>query len=251
MKSAQKLGVVVALFVSATIGFTFNTVQAGQITSAVPAATPPDPTEVRDNRDLSRFGIVRYDAPQPQDPKEFVKRQTTSQRYDNQEWVYKTINNSWTAGIGKIKDDPLPPLIPTEESNLIVVGEVVDANAFMSNDRQGVYTEFRIRVEHVLKTAGNKTKPKIIIADREGGVVVYPNGQRILYQNSNMGLPLRNSKYLFFLIRDDQSPNYKILTSYDVSTDKVRRMELGHSFDEFKELDSAKFIEMVRNRITR
>jgi hypothetical protein len=176
--------------------------------------------EIKDTRDLSKYGFVNYDAPQIENQQEWERRRRISQRYDNQ------------------------------ESALIVIGEVETANSFLSNDKGGVYTEFTIRVEEVLKNNGKKT-PKKVIADREGGVVVYPNGGRVLYQNSALGLPLLGSKYLFFLIKDELSPNYGILTSYDLNSSKVRQMEMGRPFDEFKNKEKTAFIEAVRNKTAR
>lgn len=93
--------------------------------------------------------------------------------------------------------------------------------------------------------------PKKVIADREGGVVVYPNGQRVRYGNSDRGLPLLGTKYLFFLTKDYLRPNYEILTSYDLSGNRVYPMETGHPFDEFKDATKTTFIEIVRNKLRR
>jgi hypothetical protein len=80
---------------------------------------------------------------------------------------------------------------------------------------------------------------------------VYPNGGRVLYGNSDRALPLPGSKYLFFLRKDELSPNYEILTSYDLNNNVVRQMERGNRFDEFKNVGKTAFIETVRNKIAR
>ena len=142
--------------------------------------------------------------------------------------------------------------IPADKSDLIVEGTVTDSAAFLSNDKGAVYSEFTIRVEDLLK--GDETikqDTKKVTADREGGMVVYPNGQRVMYQNSNLGLPQLGSKYLFFLRKDELSPNLEILTSYDLSSNPIMQMEMGRDFDEFKGQSKRAFIETVRNEIAR
>jgi hypothetical protein len=65
--------------------------------------------EIKDTRDLSKYGSVNYDAPQIENQKEWERRRKISQRYDNQDWVYK-LQNAEPGGVGKITEDPPPPL---------------------------------------------------------------------------------------------------------------------------------------------
>ena len=146
--------------------------------------------------------------------------------------------------------DPTPDAFPIDESFLIVAGEVHSVNSFLSNDKGGVYTEFKIRVDEILKNIGKKN-PKTVTADREGGVVVYPNGQRVLYQSSEKALPVSGSKYLFFLRRDDASPNYEIITSYNLSSPTIYQLENSRSSDAFRNEGKSTFLEIVRSKIAR
>ena len=73
-----------------------------------------------------------------------------------------------------------PPLIPIKESSLVIAGRVVSANAYLSNDKQGIYTEFSICVSEVLKAdplVQDLKKGGCVTADRPGGVVRMPTGQ--------------------------------------------------------------------------
>lgn len=249
MKQNRIMWGIVFLVVVATIVISYGTPTGvnSQSSSQKPKLTPTP--EVVDTRDLSKYGLVTYDTPQVENQREFEKRRQISQRYDNQGWVYK-LQNAEPGGIGKITEDPPPPLFPLDESALIVVGEVITVNTFLSNDKGGVYTEFTIRVNDLLKNDGEKN-PKKVVADRDGGVVVYPNGGRVLYRNSDLGLPQLGSKYLFFLTKDELSPNYGILTSYDISGSRIHQMEMGRPFDEFKDASKTAFIETVRSKIVR
>jgi hypothetical protein len=239
-------GLVVVL-VTLTVAFSWNSPTSGQDYTVASQATPTP--EIRDTRDLSKYGIVDYESHLSLTGDEWEKRRSISQRYDNQEWVSKTMDNLEIGGIGRIQDLPPPPLFPFEESRLVVVGEVVKAEAFLSNDKEGVYTELTIRIDEVLKGAKDSKQKKEIVADRGGGVVRYPNGQRVRYESSERGLPVVGSQYLFFLIKDEISANYEILTSYEFRDGKVRQMEAGQPFEDFKNTDKRAFLGMVRHRL--
>lgn len=253
MKSNRIMWGIVSLVVLITVAVSFGAFESSgredslQQPEITPTATPWP--VIKDTRDLSKYGSVEY-SKAPEDLS--AARVLTNKRYDNKGWVVSTINNPRTAGVGRITEDEPPPLFPLEESTLVVVGEVVKVNAFLSNDKGSVYTEFTVRVDDLLKNGdSNKSGPKKVIADREGGVVVYPGPQRVLYQDSDIGLPRLGSKYLFFLTKDDESPNYRIITSYDLDGGRPLQMEMGRNFDEFKDSDKTVFIEKVRNKIAR
>jgi hypothetical protein len=250
MKRNRIIWGVVSLVVLFTGAVSFGAFESlGQENNSLSKVTPtmtPTP-EIRDTRDLSKYGKVDYSAAR-ENPSS--KRFSTNKRYDGQgSWVVSSVN-PYTGGIGRVTEDPPPPLFPIDESSLIVAGEVVAVNAFLSNDRGSVYTEFTIRIDESLKNnSSGKEQPEKVTADREGGVVVYPGGQRVLYQDSDLGLPRLGSKYLFFLKKDGPSPNYRIITSYDLDGNKIRQVEMGQNFDEFKNSDQTIFLEKVRNKI--
>lgn len=251
MKSNRIIWGIVSLVVLFTGAVSFGAFEGfGQEDRLQSKETPtitPTP-EIKDTRDLSKYGKVDYSAAR-ENPSS--ARFPVNKRYDGQgTWVVSIINNPRTAGIGRVTEDPPPPLFPIDESTLIIVGEVVTVNAFLSNDRGCVYTEFKIRVHEVLNNdTSGKAGLENVTADREGGVVVYPNGQRILYQDSALGLPQLGSRYLFFLKKGHESPNYTIITSYHLDGNKIQQVEMGRNFDEFKNSDKTTFLEKVRNKI--
>jgi len=248
MKSNRIMWGVVSLVVLITVAVSFGAFESNgrEVGSQPPEITltwTPTP-EIKDTRDLSKYGSVDY-SKAPENPSS--ARVSVNKRYDDQGWVYKVINNPETAGVGRITDDPAPPPFPISESALIVVGDVISVNAFLSNDRGGVYTEFTIRIDELLKNSeSGKAAPQKVIADREGGIVLYPNGQRVMYQSSERGLPLLGSRYLFFLKKNGQSPNYEIIASYDITGARAVQVENIPSFEEFKGLDKAVFLDKVR-----
>lgn len=250
MKINKIIWGIVAIVVLSTIVISFGPPDSNTTETMWNVSTATPTPELQDTRDLSKYGLVEYNSPPIANPREWERRQRINQKYDKQGWVARTASPG-TGGIGKITDDPPPPLFPTEESPLILLGEVVKVTAHLSNDKEGVYSEFTIRVDEVLKNTCEKNKPDRVMAEREGGVVVYPNGQRIRYQNSDRGLPQLGSKYLFFLTKQGDNPNYEILTSYLFTSEGIWQMEMGSPFDEFKAMSKAAFLETIRAKIAR
>ncbi len=244
MKSNRIIWGLVALVVLTTLAISFGTMSSH---------SQRDNSKKQDDTgftDLSKYAIVDYDAPEPENAAEREERRLKNKRYDKQDLVYKNPHPD-TGGVGVEDEIPPPPIIPAAESDLIVIGEIVNANAYLSNDKSGIYTEFTIRVEETLKNdVSNKVaQGDSITADRMGGFVRYPNGQKVRYMNGGDDLPRVGSKYVLFLTSDKQSPNYKILNGQELKDDGVIPLDLERRFDEFKGMSKQNFIEAVRNKI--
>jgi len=251
MKTNRVIWGLISLLVLFTVIVLTGSIQSrGQerVVKKDPDATPK-PTSDDDTRDLSKFGSVEFAGAESVTPNE--ERWRINERYNGQGWVFSSVNNPDLGAVGKITHDPILPPLPIDESLLIVTGEVVAVKTFLSNDRRGVYTEFIIKPDEVLKDSGQNAQ-KGIRADREGGVVVYPNGQRIMYQSSSLALPLLHGKYVFFLSKEGESPNYVILATYDVGANKVVRLEeasTGPAPELPEQASKAHFLDVVRNKI--
>lgn len=71
------------------------------------------------------------------------------------------INAHWWVGL---------PALPVEQSDAVVIGEVERAQAHLSTDKTGIYSEFTIRLEDVLKGRSEEAVPGVtVIAERFGG----------------------------------------------------------------------------------
>jgi hypothetical protein len=204
--------------------------------------------QVKDERDFSGYGKVEYATT---DTASYdARRVSISQRYDRQGWVFTSVHPG-TGGVGRVKEEEPPPLIPINESSLIVIGRIGKVEAFLSNDKRGVYSEFMIEVDEVLKKDPRQQDDKRIVADREGGVVIYSGPQRVRYGNSDQAVPVPGHSYLFFLTTDSVSPNYSILTSYELTSTGFRQMEMGRSLAEFKDMSKEEFLKAIRQQIVK
>lgn len=119
----------------------------------------------------------------------------------------------------------LSPL-PFDKSELVVVGSVLDAKAYLSENKGSVYSEFTIKVEKILK---NLTRDSLSIGskvavERQGGVVEYPTGFKTWFLISGQGMPLPQRQYLFFLTNSfsdlvSKSTDLNVLTAYELRAD--------------------------------
>lgn len=202
-------------------------------------------------KDLTKYPVIDYAASLPLDAVEREERIRKNKRYDNQDWVMKNPHPR-DSGVGLIDEIPPPPVIPTSESNLIIVGEITTANAYLSNDKKGIYSEYVVRVKDVLKEdASNKIESgDSIVIDRRGGCIRYPNGQKVYYLASGEDLPSVGSRYVLFLTTDKQSPNYKILTGYEIKDSKIAPLDDAPPFRNLPETREMNFIKTIRDKIS-
>ncbi|MGI8642366.1 MAG: hypothetical protein ACR2MG_20755 [Pyrinomonadaceae bacterium] len=121
----------------------------------------------------------------------------------------------------------LPPL-PVEKSNLVLIGKIVQAQAYLSDNKTSVYSEFKIEVEKVLKNNKKKDfeEDKYINVEREGGIVRFLSGYETFYFVSGQRMPKVNHRYVLFLTHEFpllgyQKRDFYLLTAYELREGNV------------------------------
>ena len=139
---------------------------------------------------------------------------------------------------------------PVSQSEIVAIGKVLSAAAFVTPDKTGVYTEFAIEVSAVLKGNGAMVGQELT-AIRGGGSVVFPSGHRRNVLFDGIGYPKPGSIYLFFLHKMPSNPNdYGILTAYEFSANLVYALDNADPFTRYEGSDESKFLAIVENTIT-
>ncbi len=170
-----------------------------------------------------------------------IKRQTKGRRYDRPK----------SRPISELPEgeDVLPlsvhqvdvSALPVTQSDMVVVGQVLSRQAYLSNDRSAVYSEYPILVEDILK---NRQQPlyigQQIIVERWGGAVRFPSGKVQHYTVDKRGTPQLNEKYVFFLKCSEQ--NYDIITAYRVSDDRIDPLDSGLPFAKYEDASVQTFL---------
>jgi len=191
----------------------------------------------------SKFPIVNYDEAEPADPVKKAARKEKQKRYDGPSTVARKPHPS-DAEVSSIYEGPQLPALPTSKSNVIVLGTVQSGEAHLSDNKKNIYSEFTVHIDDVLKADVSLPTNNIITVDREGGIVTYPSGQQILYRNSRESMPSISKRYVFFLQYVNQ--DFRILTAYELDSDKVVPLDDLDQFKEFAGKDTTTFLNNIR-----
>lgn len=196
----------------------------------------------------NQFPITDYAAAEPADPKERTKRQVKGNKYNkatkavSPDIVQTAEGHHWPAGF---------PALPVAQSNAVIIGEVTNAQAYLSGDKTGVYSEFVVRIDEVLKNDNNNPliSGNVVTVEREGGRVRFPSGHISKLFVVGLGMPLEGRKYLFFLTRNEQ--DCRILTGYELRSGRVFPLDSSGvvNFDAYRNADETNFINEVRASI--
>lgn len=143
------------------------------------------------------------------------------------------------------------PAIPVKESELIIIGSVLEAAAHLSNNKKTVYSEFLIQVDEVLKdTTGNTKKEGFVTVDREGGFVEYINGLRRLHHIAGLLMPQVGRKNILFLKNPEKGPNFEIINGYELKEDGVRVLTHSPETIPYFGMDQTVLLSKVRKALS-
>jgi hypothetical protein len=223
---------------------------------ALPQTPPRRFTKAEKAEYESQFPVADYEPAEPEDAGKRQKRRGKNRRFDGRGMVAKPENSGEEQATTRFNDweMQLSPL-PVAQSDVVVMGEVSDAKAYLSNDKSGVYSEFSLRADEVLMES---SEPKIapgsmIVAEREGGRVRFPSGIIELYEIAGQGMPRPGRSYVLFLRATGEEQSYSIVTGYEVLGNRIlpldKRGVSKSKFGIYKDVNLNDFLRAVRNAI--
>jgi hypothetical protein len=117
--------------------------------------------------------------------------------------------------------------MPFDISDAVVVGKITAGQAYLSNDKRNIYSEFRFSVDEVIKTP---TAPYLRVGEsidieRSGGVVKLPSGKVILRGAVADSMPLIGKCYLLFLRYNPNTEDYHLQTGYQIEGGHIYRLD--------------------------
>lgn len=205
----------------------------------------------------NRFPIVDFETPEISDPDKRIKRMRRSARHNNSMLGVRggmtappdsgdtiILNNHW---------EVQTPRLPVNQSDVVVIGNILDSNAFLSTDQNGVYSEFTFSVEDILKNATTLTVPHkgSIIVERQGGRVRYPSGRIEWYKIALQNMPLPDHRYILFLKQSGED-SFSIITGYELRDSRVYALDSeATQFSIYDGTDEASFLSLVRDTIAK
>lgn len=214
---------------------------------------------------LSELPLVDYESQEPPDPDKRAKRLAKSKKYNVK--TGQGINPTNPVRRGALHNDwefGLDSVLPVKQSTAIVVGEVVGANAYLSEDKTNVYSEFTVKVEAILKNDPQETliAGELINTERQGGRVRLPSGHIENFYIAGQAPPLVGKRYVLFLgynkhdtfnrsVTDPSELSRHILTAYELRAGKVVPLDSagGKNFQEHAGKDEIGFLNEIRRLI--
>lgn len=180
--------------------------------------------------DFSRFPIVEFQGPEPLEPSIRDAREAKGRKYNSKHMPQLSDD---TFQIFSTTDwDVRLPALPVERSAAVVIGTVRSAHAYITPDKTGIYSEFQVAIDTVIKD-----DPKIMIkpdasitVERNGGRARMPSGRIIISWVSHQNMPRVGGRYLLFLTHDFETPNdtgkdFYLLTGYELRDGQVRLLD--------------------------
>ncbi|HJP91856.1 MAG TPA: hypothetical protein VJ875_07865 [Pyrinomonadaceae bacterium] len=201
----------------------------------------------RSEIDFKQFPIVDLAASLPSDESAKAIRSRKSKKYNN-----KSVSKiSDASNVLFVTNETLSNLsaLPVDKSLIVLLGEISDAKAYLSEDKTAVHSEFEVRIQAVLK---NSTKQVLsagesIAAERFGGRVRLPCGKLFIAAVDNQDMPRVGGKYLLFLTNDfiggkHSDEDFNILMGYELKGGKVfplDRTSSNHPIVRYNEKDES------------
>lgn len=193
-----------------------------------------------------RYPVVEADEVEPSDPAKRAKLKRQRQKYDKD----SPFSNP---GPKDVEVAFLPewqfnfPALPVKQSDAIVIGEVLTAEAHRSENKLNVFSTFEVKVHEVLK-GSNLTPGSVINVQRVGGFVNYQNGKKVLFRLVGNGMPAVGERYALFLNVLDE--DYRILTGYELGDGGVMPLDRSRQFETYRRETETDFVKALRDAIS-
>lgn len=144
--------------------------------------------------------------------------------------------------------------LPIEQSDAVVLGVVTSRDAYLTEDRTGIYSEFTVLVSEVFKDPTKAiTSDTPISVNRTGGAVRFKSGKIQRYEIAHQGMPEVVAQYVFFL-RRTSAGDLLILTGFKLVDEHVTPLDGNENndprlvlpFAKYAGTDEAQFLKKVR-----
>lgn len=185
------------------------------------------------------------------------KQKVKASRYDRQssqpiQEAYMISGRTWSTDWSKNLT-----ALPFAQSDVVLIGGVMNSKAHLSNDKTGIYSEFGVQVEEILNdTMKDSIYPgSTVCLERFGGAVRFPSGVIQKYETTGQGMPIVGQRYLFFLKRINDT-DFSIVTGYQLDGEVVSPLDGAvveegkgvYPFDVYQGSDVSTFLRTVRTQ---
>ena len=248
-----------------TLGITVSVTLRGHSQNQNKTASPNQDNLKKAAEDF--YTITDYDSPEPADPQKRALRQARGKRYgvpaqkgvDPKRFMITEKKGDFLGGPSS--HAPAEPAIPIVQSDAVIIGEITGAQAFLSEDKTAIYSEFKVRIEEVLKdgSPASLTHDSEIVAERSGGAVRFASGKITRVGFEGKPLPRIGRKYLLFLKYSAEGQDFILITAYELRAGQVYPLDgltlegkalwPYEAYQKYKGADEASFLNEVRQAI--
>jgi len=139
--------------------------------------------------------------------------------------------------------------MPIARSSAIVIGTVTTSEAYLTEDKTAIYSEFTVSVDTVVKN--DPSNPidtrRPITLERNGGRVRMPSGKIIVSWTSHQKMPQVGSRYVLFLTHEfetkgDTGNDFYLLTGYLIQAGRVFPLDDTASGRAYKDVSETSFL---------
>jgi hypothetical protein len=205
-----------------------------------------EPVRQIDEVDTTQFPVTDYSAVPTSDLKARAKREAKGKKYNNR---YAARISESSDGIFTIRDWEVGlPALPVSRSSAVIIGEITDAQAYLSEDGTNIYSEFVVQVQQILKNDNQTPIGNSIAVERSGGRVRLTSGKIVIARTNHQDLPRVGRRYVFFLTHELSGVNTEslnILTGYEVRDGRVfplDKLSPKHPMNTYKGADETSFL---------
>jgi hypothetical protein len=243
----HKLTIALVVLVCATLGLTLGRQSQSQTQSDVTKGS--EYAKQLQARRL-RFPTADYDEPDLPDPKKNEALKEKKLRKNTYKLVARNPPDWQTESVASNEGELDFPALPVAKSAYIVLGKVTSGQAHLSENKKTVFSEFKVSVERVFKTASSSiSEGTEIVVDRIGGSVKHPNGHTVLYRISGMNMPLTGARYLLFLTSTNHQ-DLSILTAYELGVNGTSPLDEWPHFEKYRGVTEESLVQSLRDSLT-
>ena len=179
--------------------------------------------------DFKNFPIASLNDQLPMEPRSRAARDVKNKRFNSNA---KAISESSTQIFTLMDWDVNLPVFPIDRSSAVVIGRVIEAKAYLSEDKSAIYSEFKVQIDSVLKNDERipLESERSLVVGREGGRVRLPSGKIVVSWINHQNMPTVGEKYAFFLTHElprggDGGVDFYIVTAYELTKGNVIPMD--------------------------
>jgi hypothetical protein len=118
---------------------------------------------------------------------------------------------------------------PFSLSDTVIVGQVTTGQAYLSDDKRDIYSEFNVSVQEARTISSAERHIQSgdsVVVERYGGAIRLPSGKILFRALRDFSMPLVGKRYLLFLKYDPSTEDFHIVTGYQLDGEHTYQLDV-------------------------